>query len=293
MKGRFFAKSFQDQFSCRFFGYVRCQHVVFYLRTDSSRQDRSCSGDHTVNDYRHMTGCSPQEQTCDPADIKAAYFCQDIYWICLVWFMYFNGVFDHLDLPVKTFCGKSCSSSCHLFNRKVQEHRSNGAAGGGISDAHLTCCHDLISLFFHHAGYLNPCFNRLNGLFSGHGRLFRYIFCSVGDFPVENAHICSYSHIYRENVTFYSPAHNTGSGFCLKETFSYKGSDLLSGLGHSFLYHTVVRAHRYQDSFIHMNSGIFCDPRDLYHHILQLSKAVKRMGDTVPVLSGLFHGLFI
>ena len=293
MKRRIFSKGFQDQLSRRFFGYMGSQHVVFCLRTDSSRQDCSCGGDYAVDDYRHMTGGSSQEQACDSADVKASYLCQNIYGVCLVWFMYFNGVFNHLDLPVQSLCGKSCSSSCHLFYREIQKYRGNGAAGGGISNTHLSCCHDLISLFFHHTGYFNTCFNSLNGLFSGHSRLFCHIFCSIGDFPVENTHICSHSHIYRENVAVYGPAHNAGSGFCLKETLGHQSCDLLSGLGYSFFHNAIICAHGNQYSFFCTDSWISCNPGDLYHHILQLSKAVQRVCDAVPMLSGLLHGLFI
>ena len=203
-----------------------------------------------------------------------------------------NRFFNRCNFPRKTFTRKPGAPSRQFRNRLIQENGCHCTARRRISNAHLTGCHQLIArrnFFFRHG---DSCFKRTNGLFPCHRRAFCHIFCSIRNFIPRNLRIARHSDINRKQIRMRTAAENGCCRLLLQKIFRNCRCHFLTALRHVFFHNAIVRTERQKCSFFNRNLLFSGDSGNLDEHVLQLSEAVERLCNAVPVSLGTIHRLF-
>ena len=276
----------------RLLRYVRSDHIVLCKRCNPCSKKRCHTGNKAVHHNRNAM-CSPcKKDTRHAGNVKTADLCQHIDGIGRIRLIDGNCFFNRCNFPRKTFTRKPGAPSRQFRNRLIQENGCHCTARRRISNAHLTGCHQLIArrnFFFRHG---DSCFKRTNGLFPCHRRTFCHIFCSIRNFIPRNLRIARHSDINRKQIRMRAAAENGCCRLLLQKIFRNCRCHFLTALRHVFFHNAIVRTERQKCSFFNRNLLFSGDSGNLDEHVLQLSEAVERLCNAVPVSLGTIHRLF-
>ena len=120
--------------------------VACRSRTEFHGGESGCCRNHAVDDDGNMVLCATQEHTDQARDVKAADLVQNVPRVVGVRAVYLDGAGDGVDLPLQTGAAQSRSPAGHLGDGTMEQHRKDGAAGGGVADAHFTGGNQVVTL---------------------------------------------------------------------------------------------------------------------------------------------------
>jgi hypothetical protein len=244
VEDRFGAQMFQHELVSDFHGTVGSEDVLFYVGMHLCRDERTGSGDKTVDHHGNPVGGTADDESGDTRYFQAADFGQHVEGIGGIGAVYFQGAFYDAHLVLQ---GRIVDPGSPVRDFPDGHSRDCGNDGGGgcrVADSHLAGpCHGN-TLFFAPVGKGNPRFNSRNGLFAGHCRTLSEVPCSPGDFSVDETggvpEIMIYSDVDHADLDPGVTGENIDTRATSEEIEHHLWRHLFRESGHAFFNDAVV-----------------------------------------------------
>ena len=201
---------------------------------------------------------------------------------------------------LKSRVRESGAPAGRLFRREPREHCAHGGSRSRISDSHLPCGKNFVSLLFQPECEIYAGKKCLKTPGSAHRRFPRDISGSSCHFPVQDpvhvrlflpGRLTIHSHIHRIEVSSRDPAHLGGGCLAFREVFRNDPRHIFTCLGNPFRNDTMIRAHDCQCGPVQFHSRcVPADPRDLYNILLQNSETSDGLRHGIPAFFRKLHG---